>query len=89
MFNRPTTHPPAAALPGKERQKTMHYEYQVEQCQSGQWRYTIFEVVRTDRIEIEGGAGFESEAEAIEAACDSVGGYVGRHDEVFDVRDLR
>lgn len=67
----------------------MHYEYKVEQCQFGQWRYTIFEVARTDRIEIETWAGFETEEDAIEAVNHSVEGYVGRNDEMFDVRDLR
>lgn len=67
----------------------MHYEYQVEKAKSGQWRYAVFEVVRTERIEIEGGAGFETEADAIDAACSSVEQYAGRHDEMFDMRDLR
>lgn len=56
----------------------MHYEYLVEQCQSGQWRYAVLEVDGDSVFEVEAGAGFESEDEADFAGFEAAAAWRGR-----------
>lgn len=54
------------------------YSYQVQKCQSGQWRYAVIEHGTDGDFEVEGGAGFDTDDEASFAGADAAATWRGR-----------
>ena len=69
------------------------YLYLVELNESGSWQFTLFELARTERMEIDRATGFATEAEARAAVFSVIEGmyraYPGRAYEAFDLGELR
>lgn len=56
----------------------IEYKHEVARCASGQWRYAVIEIDDGGAVEVEGGAGFESEDEADLAGFEAAAIWRGR-----------